>query len=152
MKFGSPVFGEAMRFKKARIAISACCGVLCLLLMGLWVRSYWYFDTVTSNEWTSASGKLFIGTPVNLLPDGVNPTMETDQNLGGYIRTLHATNLRMTRASNFGIVIPYWAPVSVAAVLFALPLLPKRFSLRSLLLFTTFISLALGLIIYFTRT
>jgi hypothetical protein len=33
-----------MRFRKLRIAISAVCGVLCLLLIVLWVRSYTYGD------------------------------------------------------------------------------------------------------------
>jgi hypothetical protein len=36
-----------MRFRKTRIAISACCVVLCLLLIGLWVRSYRYSDAVS---------------------------------------------------------------------------------------------------------
>lgn len=36
-----------MRFKKTRTAWSVCCGVLCLLLVGLWARSYFSFDRVS---------------------------------------------------------------------------------------------------------
>ena len=33
-----------MRFRKLRIAWSVVCGVTCVLLIGLWVRSYWKMD------------------------------------------------------------------------------------------------------------
>src|SRR5262245_24453789 len=34
------------RYRKLRIAWSAVCGVVCLLLIVLWVRSYWWADFV----------------------------------------------------------------------------------------------------------
>src|SRR6478672_10879160 len=33
-----------MRFRKLRIAFSATCLIACVLLIALWVRSYWWFD------------------------------------------------------------------------------------------------------------
>jgi hypothetical protein len=36
-----------MAFKKTRIAFSVSCGMLCLLLAGLWVRSYFAFDRLS---------------------------------------------------------------------------------------------------------
>jgi hypothetical protein len=33
-----------MRFRKLRIAWSVAWGILCLLLIALWVRSYWWCD------------------------------------------------------------------------------------------------------------
>ena len=33
-----------MRFRKLQIAWSVACGIICLLLIGLWVRSYWWWD------------------------------------------------------------------------------------------------------------
>jgi hypothetical protein len=33
-----------MKFRKLRIAWSVACGILCLLLIVLWVRSYWSSD------------------------------------------------------------------------------------------------------------
>jgi hypothetical protein len=52
-----------MKYRKLRIAWSVACGVGCLLLVVLWVRSYWWqnwFQSVFSNSWSincvSASG------------------------------------------------------------------------------------------------
>ena len=36
-----------MRFRKLRIAWSVVWGLACVLLIALWVRSYWYWDDVT---------------------------------------------------------------------------------------------------------
>ena len=33
-----------MKFKKLRIVWSVICGLACILLMGLWIRSYWWAD------------------------------------------------------------------------------------------------------------
>ena len=33
-----------MKYRKLRIAWSAVCGIVCLLLIVLWVRSYWWRD------------------------------------------------------------------------------------------------------------
>jgi uncharacterized membrane protein YbhN (UPF0104 family) len=35
-----------MRFRKLRIAFSATCLIVCVLLIVLWVRSYWIVDTI----------------------------------------------------------------------------------------------------------
>ena len=43
-----------MRFRKLRIAWSASCGILCLLLMVLWVRSYRWADRL---QWSIAGSK-----------------------------------------------------------------------------------------------
>jgi hypothetical protein len=32
------------RFRNLRIAFSVTCGIACVLLIALWVRSYWYAD------------------------------------------------------------------------------------------------------------
>src|SRR5262245_8434139 len=39
-----------MKFRKLRIAFSVTCGVICLLLIVLWVRSYWWHDIVFKVE------------------------------------------------------------------------------------------------------
>ncbi|MEX0610852.1 MAG: hypothetical protein WD738_05155 [Pirellulales bacterium] len=39
----SPEIG-LIKYRKLLIAFSAVCGLICLLLIGLWVRSYWRFD------------------------------------------------------------------------------------------------------------
>src|SRR6476660_9850969 len=36
-----------MRFRKLRIAWSVICGIACVLLIVLWVRSYWWRDSIS---------------------------------------------------------------------------------------------------------
>src|SRR6476620_2501344 len=36
-----------MRFRKLRIAFSATCLIACVLLIVLWVRSYWWYESVS---------------------------------------------------------------------------------------------------------
>src|SRR6266850_7721836 len=43
---GNGVEGR-MRFRKLRIAFSATCLIACVLLIVLWVRSYWCVDVVS---------------------------------------------------------------------------------------------------------
>jgi hypothetical protein len=57
-----------MKYRKLRIAFSAMCGVVCLLLVALWVRSYWQFDQFaqlgrnrTYYGCTSAQGRILLG-------------------------------------------------------------------------------------------
>ena len=69
-----------MRFRKLRIAWSVVCGIACVLLIVLWVRSYWY-DTDPLSIWQfdanrlsvdsargSAIGIWFEGTAYSMLP------------------------------------------------------------------------------------
>jgi hypothetical protein len=54
-------------FRKLRIAFSVVCGIVCLLLLALWVRSYWSFDvfrwrlsTTTAVQCASTNGQLLL--------------------------------------------------------------------------------------------
>ena len=38
-----------MKYRKLRIAFSAVCGIICLLLIALWVRSYYTIDVVSGS-------------------------------------------------------------------------------------------------------
>ena len=39
-----------MRFRKLRIGWSAGCVLACVVLIALWVRSYWRYDTFTGQS------------------------------------------------------------------------------------------------------
>lgn len=125
-----------------------------MLLVGLWERSYSYFDHVYSNGLVSAQGRLYIGSTMTYhVVDVQRYHMDVYKNLGGLVETFHVTSLRAGRVSHSGLVVSYLTLLPLGAILGILPwLLPSRFSLKTLLIFTTFISLALGLIIYFTKT
>ena len=49
-----------MRFRKLRIAFSATCLIACVLLIVLWVRSYWWVDAVYGNIGGMAAFKIRI--------------------------------------------------------------------------------------------
>src|SRR5262245_19037389 len=65
---------STMSFRKTRIAFSALGGVACLLMIGLWVRSYWWFDVFqfrptsgTLLRATSQQGVIWFGHATPLL-------------------------------------------------------------------------------------
>src|SRR6476620_7609681 len=39
-------YNRGMRFRKLRIAWSVMCGIACVLLIVLWVRSYWWSEGI----------------------------------------------------------------------------------------------------------
>src|SRR4051794_35271833 len=58
-----------MKFRKLRIAWSAFCGLACILLLVLWLRSYWLFDQfihrVSATDYvafTTFQGQFALGT------------------------------------------------------------------------------------------
>jgi hypothetical protein len=58
-----------MRFRKLRIAWSVACGIACVLLIALWVRSFWWWDTVGivygDSLISSLQGRVYVDGVVN---------------------------------------------------------------------------------------
>ena len=118
-----------MRHRKLRMAFSAVCGLACVLLIVLWVRSYRaHFDIRL--PWSDHLLCSFRGW-MQLLG-------ESDP-LTGIRRTEFPT--------------PYWLPTGLAVTSSAVPWLPwsARFSLRTLLIATTLVAVVLGLAVYCSR-
>jgi hypothetical protein len=118
-----------MRYRKLRIAWSVGCGIACVLLIVLWVRSYGDTDPIE-----------FIGVPIWSLKgtliayDPVPKPMILGQNeivLG-----------------NEWIELAIWQPMAGAIAFALVPWLRWRFSLRTLLIATTLIAIVLGVIAY----
>ena len=169
-----------MRFRKLRIAWSVVWSVLALLLVVLWVRSYWFFDQFVQRRsvtdyvaYTTFQGQFSFGTgndpvlqqiftevwtrrgfrtvewdaairgPVALFPSTPHP------HDGQFIRWPQYSN-PFTGLGYTEVLIPYWLPCLAAAALAAWPWLkwPKRFSLRTLLIATTLVAVALGMIVW----
>jgi hypothetical protein len=124
-----------MRFRKLRIAFSATCGIACLLLIVLWVRSYSIhrqFAWPGGIDEVSDQGYV---TFVRIDQDDLREMMrnpETER-MGKATRILRA---------------PYWSLVLVSAALAIGPWLRYRFSLRTLLIATTLAAVVLGLIVW----
>jgi len=139
-----------MRYRKLRIAWSVMFGIACVLLIALWVRSYWLYDWLylvegqglmsmrgnvhtycTSNQilplWTVST------TPLTL----TGPHTHTFLGIGyspGYSYVLPL------------VTFPDWLPIVLFGGIAVAPWLPYRFSLRTLLIATTLVAVVLGLI------
>ncbi len=142
--------------RRLRIAFSVVCGIVCLLLIVLWVHSYSYRDFIRAQHpaWGSASARSLQGklsclvdiyrrrTPRWKARWGVRstPIEEAIMELEGIEPTLpegkSATSFTIVKRPDLlGIVIPYWSLMLCAFFLAVAPWLPwsRRFSLRTLL-------------------
>ena len=135
-----------------RIALSAVCGIACLLLIGLCVRSYWRLDSVriSGKSVTSINGRLLTNEVFNL---------DRTANTHGLRVSTYRTGEFSFWTAPIGLLVPvglgrshyYFFYVLVFAVIGTVswaPLLPKRFSLRTLLVAMTLVALILGLIVW----
>jgi hypothetical protein len=160
-----------MRFRKLRVGWSVGCGAICLLLIVLWVRSYWVLD-----RWESTAR----ATPVQparfffissycgrircfVTPHFMNSLSSTEvqhfsDSSGRYVDSepnVHAVlgyNFRRGYPST-DFAMPYWIPAIIFAAAPAAFWIrwSTRFSLRALLIATTLVAVVLGLAVYATR-
>jgi hypothetical protein len=142
-------------FRRLRIATSMFFALIAVALCLLWVRSYRTCDTVSirdarSGHFTflgSNSGTMFLHRsvvetfpyPGSSFPRYSYSAMHTSEPQAVFVWN-----------SNFlqgpvGISFPYWLPTLVAALTAAIPWLRCHFSLRTMLIATTLVAVALGL-------
>jgi hypothetical protein len=135
--------------RRLRIATSVFFAVVTVALCVLWVRSYWRTDTVTRMDnvltmFGSANGHIyFYRGKSNYGRSGwrwntnqYNPHSADS----GWVRTNHFTLISIP----FGIAVPV-VTISAAISWVLASKSPPRFSLRTLLIATTLIAVALGL-------
>jgi hypothetical protein len=122
----------AMKYRKLRIAWSVGWGVLCLLLVVLWVRSYGQMDSIDS---ISATGQYS-----GLVSHHGRITFVKGYNGANAFR-------------EFIFAVPHWFVSLVFFVVAALPCIPwsNRFSLRTLLIGMTVVAVVLGSVIWAVR-
>jgi hypothetical protein len=151
-----------MKYRRLRIPWSVCCGILCLLLIVFWVRSWRapgrilivrsQFGTVMTY---SATGRL-IGTATTKSPQA-KPLAVWLQSNGGTRISDPPVDFIIYPELGFAwgsvtncsyALVPYWFPLAVLATLGVLPWLPWRFSLRTLLIAMTVVAAILGLVIW----
>jgi hypothetical protein len=163
------------KYRGLRIAFSAVCGILCLLLIVLWVRSYqWqdYYcgwvsksrtvDSLSYRGWISFHSIWFEtklwdavhlpgweSTSHFIQPDPVLglPALAPSQ------RWAWAFHRRPNRTEAI-LTMPCWFPVLLAATFTAAPWIHQlrwRFSLRTLLIATTLVAALLGTVVWAVR-
>jgi hypothetical protein len=129
--------------------VSVFFGVVAVLLIIMWVRSYWWVDVVRTGTESVASseGKLFVNDVYNLHGKGAVVT----RSFAG--KRIHVWTARQGDLVGVGLgkIFPQWPAIVLAVILSAVPWLHYRFSLRTLLVATTLVAVVLGLVCYTVR-
>ena len=140
-----------------RITWTAFCGIACVLLIVLWVRSYWWTDIIVAQQSSqryvgigSSNARIMFGTTVDV---GVTPWtwfVKPNQEPVKYLPWFEMSSSSIS-SKNY---VPDWLLVIVSASIGAVPWirqLPRQLSLRTLMIATTLIALLLGLIVWAVR-
>jgi hypothetical protein len=153
--------------RELRIAFSVVCGILCLLLILVWLRSYSILYGVSGNR-----GQHFVYCDIHsarlmltrIVPPGQFPRepwrrfrnplsksdLETEANASK--ASFRALGFQWRVFGNgWRVAVPLWFPTAVWAGLGAAPWLRWRFSLGTLLIATTLVALVLGAVVYTLR-
>jgi len=135
------------RSRKLLNAWSVGCGIACLLLVMLWVRSYRWYDWA-DNNFCSMNGKLWIGETFHLTGRmSLDPLPHPVPGRFG-VSSLSAKQYNLISIGD-GLALPYW----LLLILFGLfttfsSFRPPRFSLRTLLIAMTLAAVGFGLIVW----
>ena len=152
-----------MRFRKLRIAWSVGCSIACVLLVVLWVRSYW--QTFIALKATSDGHTLVVDSSDGDLSFSREPGLATRRLSWTRAQDMTPAWQKLPtscwgagfswRSSPYiSVRLPYWIPTLIFVVASVLPWIVQmsfRFSLRTLLIATTLIALVLGTIVYAMR-
>jgi hypothetical protein len=147
--------------KYLRIAATALSLTACVLLIVLWVRNYWWVEavrTVSTDrgviQFVSIPGRLGLGKFDSAPPwsffkmsasEWHSVMSRTDSPLlkgsfriwGGRVRNRTVDQ----------VFLPYWFLVLSSGLICAVPWLPGRFSLRTLLIVATLVAVGLGIVV-----
>jgi hypothetical protein len=148
-----------MRFRKLRIAWSVLWGLACVLLIVLWVRSYWWEEgcRIARGSVGSMYGHFAIGINDIFVPPPFysEPIIENDI-------TQFEKIMQENTTLGFGYVVgplgpnicfPDWIAILLFSAIAAAPWIrwSKQFSLRTLLIAMTLVAVGMGTVIYLTR-
>jgi hypothetical protein len=145
-----------------RIALSATCGISCVLLLSLWVRSYWRSDSLSGPilwphgcSLTSTNGRLMIGAA-----DEQDPITEWDflsskfDDPGGapidpqFLPPVFS--FHPSEEDGAYIHVPHWFLALIAGSIAFVLARPRRYTLRTLLIVVTLVAIGFGLIAYYS--
>ncbi len=143
-----------MRFRKLRIAFSATCGIACVLLIVLWVRSYSIGDSAFLNSMhsiTSIRGRICLDVSIvwNEIVYASDPIT-----LNVFRNDIRIESLEVDPGTHLvreNVSAPHWIIVVPSLTLGVIPWLRVRFSLRTLLIATTLVAVMLGLAVWAAR-
>jgi hypothetical protein len=147
-----------MRYRKLRIAWSVGCCIACVLLITLWVRSYWWHDycrgPVAGTHglyFDSAQGRIGASAFAPGMAEWIGASQPFDQSLEAMARRFRqdwVLGFGITRVGNVNTyLVPHWFVAGSFAILGAVPWI-RRFRLCTLLIATTLVAVVLGLAVY----
>jgi hypothetical protein len=147
-----------MRFRKLRIAWSVAWGLLAVLLIVWWVRSYHTYDTLTIR--LSDSKHLDLGSYFGQFTSYILEPLPSRKSQ--YWEIIHEPlddvdpeSMRIPGVvGSLGprqVYFPFWLPLLGLLATAAASWLPIRFKLRTLLIATTLMAVVLGLAVFATR-
>jgi hypothetical protein len=140
-----------------RIAVTALCLTACVLLVALWVRSYWW---VNQAQYVISSTKAFvvisaggeIAVAIHELRQPIKSSFYTARLESGEAERWQHQSWRLSiLRPPREIQVPIWFVATVLVLAGALPWIPWRFSLRTLLIATALVAVTLGFIIWAAR-
>jgi hypothetical protein len=150
-----------MKFRKLRIAFSVTCAIACVLLIVLWVRSYWWEDDFAYKGDIAMSGvqsaEAGIGVYRNWSPDrpmGIGWVLESFCIGPQEVVSGSGFVWEYLPSDRFVVAVPYWFPTAILATLAVLPWIRHfkwRFTTRTLLIATTLVAVVLGAAFYSSR-
>ena len=156
-----------MSYRKLRIASSVFWGLAAVLLIVLWLRSYWWTEVISRSSQTASDATLismFSGSGTLVFSTRTRPIAERsltaphDWQYYGQVRSQFAVErwfFWRLRSKEFIVQCPIWPLVIFTGTLATAPWLPcwsNRFSLRTLLIATTLIAVVLGLAMWAAKS
>jgi hypothetical protein len=149
-----------MKYRKLRITFSVACGIACLLLIVLWVRSYRWVEAIRLMAAPNGGVIQFLSIPGSLAVGvfkSAKPWSFFQMSASEWRRVMATAPVsqlpspiwggRLTNSVVDQIFIPYWILVLSSAVIASVPWLRWRFSLRTLLIVTTLVAIVLGILV-----
>jgi hypothetical protein len=155
-----------------KIGWSLFCGIACVLLLVLWVRSYWHCDSMRRvADWSTKlvhtevrSERGLIGFTIEdalyrldlqAIEKGRWRLVSYPADEGMWLSLNSTPNPRFpTPTFRHRLVLPHWLLAFLITSVAAVPWIGQfrwRFSLRTLLIATTLVAVVLGLIVFATR-
>jgi hypothetical protein len=127
----------------------------CVLLVALWVRSYWWADIFVSNRWNPivivTHGEVFYGADYSYAwgRDIKEPRVIRHSDYWYQLQKIWNADGRRVSINKSEKRIPIWPFVLVSVAVATAPWIKSlrpRFSLRTLLIATTLIAVGLGIV------
>ena len=140
-----------MKHRKLRIAWSVAWGVLAVLFIVSWVRSFERCDTLGSGraiQITSLRGKVFLNTDLVFTGGSTFFPSPLVWRVCGYPIELNSIEASRIHPAGNGHRMSHWLPALLAVVCGTLPWHHWRFSLRTLLIATMLVGIILTLIVW----